>query len=564
MAGGKVSPRQKMINMMYLVLLALLAMNVSAEILNAFENIRQKLSISVQNSQENVNAFIDNMKEEINDEIKNENKRTNAGLLDTLDQVKQQTSQIIELLDKHIVTLRDSISGVIPETGELKRKDDTEHNLQYWMGQGAEQERNDKRGAGQAYGLHQALDKYFSNIMNVYNGNVKEASDKLKPEDILIQDPDKGDSHDGTKKTWERYTFEGPLIANLATLEALKLDVYEAEKSLLDLLNGRLGVATFKINKVVPVNAPTATIVPAGLQFQTKLYVAMSSDAIKPSFSSSSGKIDSEDGGNSAVLTIPASGSVIPKGKKEGLQKYSATIRVPKATGGFDILPVEGQFTVRTPEIVVTSAAVQVLYRNCGNDINVDVPALGEYYNPVIKGSNAQVIQSKKGKVKFRVIPTARECILNVSSVTNGKTTKIGNVNYKVIKPPKPTIDMAINGKRTAGTTPVPKTSKVLVKVVPDNEFKGALPEDASYGITSVDVLAQLSLGPPQKVNSTPGGICSERPIQISLGTRVRQAPSNTKVYIRLNEIYRRNFKGQNIPDKRFSEVERTLSLVVK
>src|SRR5438105_4950783 len=36
MAGGKLTPRQKMINMMYLVLTALLAMNVSKEILNSF------------------------------------------------------------------------------------------------------------------------------------------------------------------------------------------------------------------------------------------------------------------------------------------------------------------------------------------------------------------------------------------------------------------------------------------------------------------------------------------------------------------------------------------------
>ena len=49
MAGGKLSPRQKMINMMYLVLLALLAMNVSAEILNAFE-LKDKLNKRLQNS----------------------------------------------------------------------------------------------------------------------------------------------------------------------------------------------------------------------------------------------------------------------------------------------------------------------------------------------------------------------------------------------------------------------------------------------------------------------------------------------------------------------------------
>jgi Skp family chaperone for outer membrane proteins len=48
MAGGKASPRQKMINMMYLVLTALLAMNVSAEILQSFVTIANSLQVTAE------------------------------------------------------------------------------------------------------------------------------------------------------------------------------------------------------------------------------------------------------------------------------------------------------------------------------------------------------------------------------------------------------------------------------------------------------------------------------------------------------------------------------------
>ena len=104
----------------------------------------------------------------------------------------------------------------------------------------------------------------------------------------------------------------------------------------------------------------------------------------------------------------------------------------------------------------------------------------------------------------------------------------------------------------------------MLVQVLADEEFKSALPNDARYGITSIDVLAQLSLGPPNRVNSVQGNSNAQAGIAVTLGTEVRQAPSGTKVYVRMNEIYRRNFQNKNIPDKRFSEVERTLSLVTK
>ena len=47
MAGGKISPRQKMINMMYLVLTALLAMNVSKEVINAFKNVDSSINKTI-------------------------------------------------------------------------------------------------------------------------------------------------------------------------------------------------------------------------------------------------------------------------------------------------------------------------------------------------------------------------------------------------------------------------------------------------------------------------------------------------------------------------------------
>src|SRR6185503_20613914 len=49
MAQGKLSPRQRMINMMYLVLTALLALNVSKEIINAFVTVNESLVVSRDN-----------------------------------------------------------------------------------------------------------------------------------------------------------------------------------------------------------------------------------------------------------------------------------------------------------------------------------------------------------------------------------------------------------------------------------------------------------------------------------------------------------------------------------
>lgn len=574
MASGKMSPRQKMINMMYLVLLALLAMNVSAEILNAFENIKRKLFESSVEAKSNANDFMSAMLAEINEEKKTGVVK-NLGLIDTINALRGETAEILAILDNHIRVMQDSIAGVDPETGKLLKKDETEANLQYWMGKGKAQEQNDKRGDGQGFVLHGQLDNYVKYIVDLHNSQIKSgldsagnsrASSRLDlSKELLTHDPDPAMLQDGGNKTWERYTFEGPVIANMATLEAIKLDVLQKQKKALDILNERLGVATFKADKVVGLVAPDAVIVPAGLQFKARLFAVLSSESITPTFSTSNGSITPDpDNKSIGVLTVPASGSVIAANKNEGKQSYRAMIRVPKATGGFEDLSVEGEFTVRKPEIVVTSAAIQILYAKCANDVNIDVPALGEAYNPRITGTNAEIIPNQQAKTKFRIVPSARTCVVTVNSNTNGQNLKIGDLTYKVIQPPKPSIDIRINGQRSTGA-PVPKTSNVQVALVPDEDFKTSLPQDSRYTISTIKVLAQLSLGPPQEVNTVNvNGADATRPINVPLGTEVRQSRPGTTVFIKITDIYRINFKNERIADPRFTELEKTLSFVVR
>lgn len=576
MAGsGKISPRQKMINMMYLVLLALLAMNITTEVLDAFEVLGHELAVSAKKTDATNDSFAESMKAEIQDEIANEGKETNKGLLtDTIPMIRNKTKEMIAIIDGHIAEI-ERIGQKDSLTGTLKKKDELDVNKNYWLGEGDKADANKAetfgpRGDGAAVQLHTDMDTYSKWIVDMYNSQLKgEGADKnrLSMEEFSLDDhvaiKPNGDPNPEYNETWEVHNFKGPVGANIAFLHALKAKVYDREKTLLDLLNGRLGVATFKADKVEAMIAPEATIVPAGLQFKAKIFPVMSSSQLTPQFSGAG--VEKDPGGSSATITLRASGNVIPKGKNEGTQSYSATIRVPKATGGFEDLPISGTFKVRKPEIVVTSATVQNLYRNCLNAINIDVPALGDLYNPQVSiEGGGDVTQSKESKVKFAIVPTGKTATVKVSTLTNGQTTFIGDVDYKVIEPPKPTVEMLVNNRKYNGASPVPKASRILLQVESDKEFQAALPNDARYGVTSVKILAQLSLGPPKTVGSVGGGRADQGGIQISMPTEVRQSSPGTKVYVRIDGIYRQNYKGQRIDDTRFTEVERTLSLVVQ
>ncbi|MEM9718027.1 MAG: GldM family protein [Bacteroidota bacterium] len=558
MASGKLSPRQKMINMMYLVLTALLALNVSKEVLDAFQIIRGKLNNTAVTANANANSVVVSMKETIDDEVNKEGVRKNIGLKDTLDLIQSRTSELVGLIDNHVSEL-EKMGRVDPETGEIERKDELELNYQYWMG--GNDLANGGHGNGQANELRLKMNEYFAFLADIERRNTSPAQRSQVTPTVLEE---KIPGQDGTAKPWELYNFDGPLIGNLAILEAFKSDIYEERKKLFDKLGERLGVRKFTGDKVVAINSPVSTIVPAGLPFETRLAAAISSSTIKPKYSSGSGNIEVQDDGT-AILKINASGNSIPKGKTEGKQSYTASIQVPKATGGMETITVEEQFTVRKPSVEITSATVQNLYQNCANDVNIRVPALGEYYNPKVSASSANVVASQKSKEQFRIIPTAKKCVVSVSNVLNGKTTKVGDVPYNVIKPPKPTIAVGANGRQLQGSAPIRKGSKIQVRLVPDADFKASLPNDARYQVSQILVKANLSLGPPVTVNKiNTAGRDATQPMNVGLGSRGNSAPKGTVFYIEIDEIIRVNFQGKKIPDKRFLKSELMASFKVE
>ena len=553
MALEKLSPRQKMINMMYLVLLAILALNVSAEALDAFVRLKSQLRETAVEANRNGDDLILRMKAEIDREVENQGKTTNVGLKDTLEELKSRTRSVITLIEQHLDTI-EAMADWDPELAEYIRKDEQEENLRYWMGR--DESANQRRGNGQAYALRDSFDHYFMYLADLHNSQVV---DSLRIEPTLTQDPQ---STLDPGKRWEESTFEGPVVGNLATLEALKLEIYRRQQSLLELLNTRLGVNAFVPDTVTPISAPLSRIVPAGLPFTTRLYVGMSSKSITPEFASGSGSIQLEDGGNTAILSVMANGNVVPVGEAEGIQRYSAVIRVPKATGGYQELTLEESFTVRKPAVSITSAAVQQLYRNCGNDLFIDVPVLGELYDPRVSASEATIRQANDNPKRFLIIPTGRRSVVTVKSQTNGQLIDIDQLTYNVIDPPKPSLELLVEGRPYSLTQSIPANSRFSVRLVPDPEFRRSLPRDARYGVQSVEFLLKDGLQPARVVGQTNlQGRDATQPLQLRVPSEVLRARSGSKLFIRVNGIHRVNYQGNRVPDQRFSEWDRTFAI---
>ncbi|HXA01309.1 MAG TPA: GldM family protein [Cytophagaceae bacterium] len=139
-------------------------------------------------------------------------------------------------------------------------------------------------------------------------------------------------------------------------------------------------------------------------------------------------------------------------------------------------------FAIARPVISTQSASIASLYRNCGNDLNIQVPALGLSYNPRITADGANIIPgSIKGMIT--VVPVADKVTLTVYS----NNQLIGSQIYSVRSVPKPLIILKAKKNDFMPDDKISKTflQDVFIKAIPDRSFESFLPKDARYKVTS-------------------------------------------------------------------------------
>ncbi len=451
---------------------------------------------------------------------------------DRLDSIQKSTFQVIDRIDEHLKVM-ESMAIKNPETGRFEAKEENDASHRYWKN------KNNAVEIRQALISYEAALSRFSADMN------------LRIDEIY----DNG--------LWLQFSNSRPVIAYLALLEGMKASIFSHERHALQMLFSQFGTPYFRSDNLLILNQPQAQLVTAGMPFRSQLRVGLTTNRVKSRFEGS-GLTPNADS-VSATIEIAADGSLIPKDKYTGQQKYAAAIHVPRADGGFVSLHLDETFTVVRPVVRIQSAGAQHLYRNCENTLHIDVPALEGSFNPAILATEAKVSLKEGAEKQFSLVPQGDSCMLTINTVLGDSSIKIEEIKFQVINPPKPSIELWVNGQLHNGFSLIPRTSRLLLKIIPDPEFLKAYPMDSRYGFTTVDVMIQRDMGTPDVVK-TVSGLTREaiKGIPIDLGPEVEQAFPGTTIYLRINEIFRKNFAGQDLSENRFTESERIIGLVVR
>ncbi|MBC7450634.1 MAG: gliding motility protein GldM [Cytophagales bacterium] len=522
MSGGKETPRQKMIGMMYLVLTALLALQVSSAIIQKFQflddSLQQAVEVSNKANGETQAKIAKSVKDSPKDQF----------VLDRAEQVRAETSKLIG----YIHSLRTSM---IDTTGGRDKDDNSyigakEEELIAGMMVGTEGTKTAK-----GYILQTKLNDYVANVSKIV-GNDPESNKPSVPVRKIAMDGKEDPMFMGDKEkkneNFAQLSFDHtPMVAALAVLSTKEADVRKIETEALEALARLVGAAQIKFDNVFAVAVANSSVVAAGTDYQAELFIAASSSTSNPTMTRNGSAIPVE-GGRGKVKFKASANSYDSEGNSKQTWKGAITIKNKSKDTTFTL---DVPYVVARPVIQIQSASVNALYLRCGNELNVQVPALGATYAPTFTASGASITKlPQKGFIV--VIPNNPTGVkLNVAS--NG--TAIGSQDFKVRGIPKPTIQVLSGGKEVDQKNGVaaPGPRSLQVKAKSDESFAQFLPKDARYAVTRWNVMLARGKRPVTQQN-----FATE---MANLSSFAAQAQANDRLIIEVQEVYRTNFLGE-------------------
>ncbi|MFY0252791.1 gliding motility protein GldM [Chitinophaga sp. 30R24] len=451
-------PRQKMINIMYLVLTAMLALNVSAEILNAFNIVNNSISNSNKSLTEKNNFIYGQF-----DEQMKEKAAEVAPFKAKADQVKKLSASMydyIESLKSTIITE----SGGTDENGEIKSKSDLDAPSRVME--------NNKKGPE----LEAKLQELRTQLLSfVDDPKTKVQIEKTLP--LKIEIGKGGDAHgSGAQKTWTTYHFNMvPTIAAVTILGKFQNDIKNSEAAVIDYLFGRIEATKFKFDKIRPFVSLNSKNLMEGQTLTANIAVGAYSTSVNPTIVVNGQTIEAHDG--LGTINIPASGI--------GEKTISGTITLPSPTGGApESYPFTESYNVGASTTSISADKMNVLYIGLQNPISISaagVPA--EQVSASITGGNI----TKHGSGEYIVtVSQPGKAVINVVANIDGKTKSLGQKEFRVKRVPDPVLKVGVNkgGSMKAADF---KVQGGLRADLEDFEFEGVKYEVIGYrvGISS-------------------------------------------------------------------------------
>ncbi len=535
-------PRQKMINIMYLVLTALLALNVSKQIVHAFVVVNTGLQKTNKNTVDQNKSLHDKFDAAFSKDAAGTKKYKDAA-----DVVTRQADEMVKYIQdmkadliKEVDKPKWSLDKADTMLEYVEAKEDFTTPTGIMCGEG------DDVTKGKAHELKVKLGQFRKSLISMfankdiciggYTDTMKVNLGLLTPSQYA---PDEG------KQTWEYYYFgEAPLVSDVVTFTKLQADVRNAESAMLNYFYTSIGAKDVKVSSFVGKILPASTYVLVGDSFKADIFPTAIMKTLPPQIEVGDSNMNAPDPSKEGVQVKVGSngvGKYAIKTDHEGPNKVFGIIRIPDPVTGKPVAyPFSTSYIVAKAAVTVAPTQMNVFY--AGVDNPVDISAAG-FDNSALHPSMSAGSISPSGAKGHYIVRAGADAIGRDATITVSATMPDGShkslpaVHFRIKKIPDPAC-------YTAGK-PVGPISKAQLQSIPKVEAK--MPQDfdfagVSFTVISFTMAVQSASGIWQnEPSSGPGGRFTGKMISL-----IGQTPRGA--YIIIQDVVVKGPDGKNRP----------------
>ncbi len=400
------TPRQKMIGMMYLVLTAMLALNVSTDILKAFklvdDSLHSTLETTDSRNQQMMSQFLAS---------RNDNPEKNGPWYDKAAELTQRSDSLYNYIQNfkyQIAVATDGPKKADPEARVIQGNDNRDATTHYALPDKAEKPGVELKKMIEEY--REYLISLDPNKADEFN-TIFDTSDKQESGDKMI--------------SWEYQMFHDmPSGASVVLLTKLQNDVRNAQNTTIQYLRNQTDAGDLRVNKLSAYVIPNSNYVIRGGKYSAKIILAAIDSTQTPEYFVEGQRINEQ-----GIYEVAASGV--------GLKKYSGWIAFDNpATGAKEQLPFSSEYSVGEPAVTISNTDLNIMYRKYENKFSISVPGVS---NDKVKVSVSGAQVRQQGGL-WVIIPGdgAKSVTISVSAELDGKMQPMGSREYRVKQLPPP------------------------------------------------------------------------------------------------------------------------------
>lgn len=500
MSGAKETPRQKMIGMMYLVLTALLALNVSVEVLDAFTTVNDGLENTYISVDKKIVDYYNTFEQQYNKQPEK-----TAKYWDKAQEIRQKTDEFVNFIERDIkLALLLQNNGV---TEEELLNPDKEEDAVIANKEAADPNKNrrvfhkinfdnidgkDKHDAVTAFMIEQGNAEILRKRIEEYRQYVIAALDSAGIADFddhvgLITNGEYF-AGDGAPLTWEMKNFNHIIIpAAISILNEIVAEVQTTEYDAISELYKSIGASDFKFNTLEAKVFPKTTYVLKGQDYEADVFIVASDNTKEFDAKYARGVKDFAMANENAINKVSSQKGIVKikvPANTIGEQTIAGVVEMKDpVTGEIAPYPFQTSYTVAPPSANVTPTKMNVMYRGLENPIEISAP--GFTANQInVSVVNGELVK-KNGEYFVKPGNEKNVTTVTVSTTIDGKRMILDNCDFRLKRTPDPV--PVLNGRTNDKFT----KEEILaaggfVLTMPDFDFEGYHSQVLSYDVSTI------------------------------------------------------------------------------